>query len=44
MITGAYRLGRSSGAITAGHGNPVFLTVLTYVALYQTAIQRVSLY
>jgi cytochrome c-type biogenesis protein len=38
-ITGAFLLGLSFGAITVGRGAPMLLIVLTYIALYQTALQ-----
>jgi len=38
-ITGAFLLGLSFGAITVGRGAPMLLVVLTYIALYQTALQ-----
>ena len=38
-ITGAFLLGLSFGAITVGRGAPMLLIVLTYIALYQTAVQ-----
>lgn len=38
-MTGAFLLGLSFGAITIGRGAPMLLVVLTYTALYQTAIQ-----
>ncbi len=38
-ITGAFLLGLSFGAITIGRGAPMLLIVLTYIALYQTALQ-----
>ena len=38
-VTGAFLLGLSFGAITVGRGAPMLLIVLTYIALYQTAIQ-----
>jgi cytochrome c biogenesis protein CcdA len=37
--TGAFLLGLSFGAITVGRGAPMLLIVLTYIALYQTAVQ-----
>lgn len=40
-LTGAFLLGLSFGAITVGRGAPMLLIVLTYVALYQTAVQGV---
>lgn len=40
-LTGAFLLGLSFGAITVGRGAPMLLIVLTYIALYQTAIQGV---
>jgi cytochrome c biogenesis protein CcdA len=40
-ITGAFLLGLSFGAITVGRGAPMLLIVLTYIALYQTAVQGV---
>jgi len=36
---GAFLLGLSFGAITVGRGAPMLLVVLTYIALYQTAVQ-----
>ncbi|MDO5844744.1 MAG: cytochrome c biogenesis protein CcdA [Methanocorpusculum sp.] len=38
-ITGAFLLGLSFGAITIGRGAPMLIIVLTYIALYQTAVQ-----
>ena len=38
-VTGAFLLGLSFGAITVGRGAPMLLIVLTYIALYQTAVQ-----
>ena len=38
-MTGTFLLGLSFGAITVGRGAPMLLVVLTYIALYQTAIQ-----
>jgi cytochrome c biogenesis protein CcdA len=38
-VTGAFLLGLSFGAITIGRGAPMLLIVLTYIALYQTAVQ-----
>ncbi len=38
-VTGAFLLGLSFGAITVGRGAPMLLIVLTYIALYQTALQ-----
>jgi len=38
-VTGAFLLGLSFGAITVGRGAPMLLIVLTYIALYQTAIE-----
>ena len=38
-VTGAFLLGLSFGAITVGRGAPMLLVVLTYIALYQTAIE-----
>lgn len=38
-IVGAFFLGLSFGSITVGRGAPMLLIVLTYIALYQTAIQ-----
>ncbi|MFA4825157.1 MAG: cytochrome c biogenesis protein CcdA [Methanoregula sp.] len=38
-VTGAFLLGLSFGAITVGRGAPMLLVVLTYIALYQTAVQ-----
>lgn len=40
-ITGAFFLGLSFGAITIGRGAPMLLVVLTYIALYQSAVQGV---
>jgi cytochrome c biogenesis protein CcdA len=40
-ITGAFLLGLSFGAITVGRGAPMLLVVLTWIALYQTAVQGV---
>lgn len=40
-MTGAFLLGLSFGAITVGRGAPMLLIVLTYIALYQTAVQGV---
>jgi cytochrome c-type biogenesis protein len=40
-VTGAFLLGLSFGAITVGRGAPMLLIVLTYIALYQTAVQGV---
>lgn len=40
-IAGAFLLGLSFGAITVGRGAPMLLAVLTYIALYQTAVQGV---
>ena len=40
-VTGAFLLGLSFGAITVGRGAPMLLIVLTYIALYQTALQGV---
>ena len=40
-VTGAFLLGLSFGAITVGRGAPMLLIVLTYVALYQTALTGV---
>ncbi|HVP96797.1 cytochrome c biogenesis CcdA family protein [Methanoregula sp.] len=40
-ITGAFLLGLSFGAITVGRGAPMLLIVLTYIALYQTAVEGV---
>ena len=36
---GAFLLGLSFGAITVGRGAPMLLVVLTYIALYQTALE-----
>lgn len=38
-VTGAFMLGLSFGAITVGRGAPMLVIVLTYIALYQTALQ-----
>jgi cytochrome c-type biogenesis protein len=38
-VTGAFLLGLSFGAITVGRGAPMLLIVLTYIALYQTALE-----
>jgi cytochrome c-type biogenesis protein len=38
-VTGAFLLGLSFGAITIGRGAPMLIIVLTYIALYQTAVQ-----
>lgn len=38
-VMGAFLLGLSFGAITVGRGAPMLLIVLTYIALYQNAIQ-----
>lgn len=38
-VTGAFLLGLSFGAITVGRGAPMLLVVLTYIALYQTAVE-----
>ncbi len=38
-VTGAFLLGLSFGAITIGRGAPMLLVVLTYIALYQTALE-----
>jgi cytochrome c-type biogenesis protein len=38
-VTGAFLLGLSFGAITVGRGAPMLMIVLTYIALYQTALQ-----
>lgn len=38
-LTGAFLLGLSFGAITVGRGAPMLVIVLTYIALYQTALQ-----
>jgi len=38
-VTGAFLLGLSFGAITVGRGAPMLIIVLTYIALYQTALQ-----
>ena len=38
-VTGAFLLGLSFGAITVGRGAPMLLVVLTYIALYQTALE-----
>lgn len=38
-VLGAFLLGLSFGAITIGRGAPMLLVVLTYIALYQTAIE-----
>ncbi|MDD1686537.1 cytochrome c biogenesis protein CcdA [Methanoregula sp.] len=38
-VTGAFLLGLSFGAITVGRGAPMLVIVLTYIALYQTALQ-----
>jgi cytochrome c-type biogenesis protein len=38
-VMGAFLLGLSFGAITVGRGAPMLLIVLTYIALYQTAVQ-----
>jgi cytochrome c-type biogenesis protein len=38
-VTGAFLLGLSFGAITVGRGAPMLLIILTYIALYQTAVQ-----
>jgi len=38
-VTGTFLLGLSFGAITIGRGAPMLIIVLTYIALYQTAIQ-----
>jgi cytochrome c biogenesis protein CcdA len=38
-ITGAFLLGLSFGAITVGRGAPMLIVVLTWIALYQTALQ-----
>lgn len=38
-LSGAFLLGLSFGAITVGRGAPMLLVVLTYIALYQTAVQ-----
>lgn len=40
-VTGAFLLGLSFGAITVGRGAPMLLIVLTYIALYQTAVQGI---
>ena len=40
-VTGAFLLGLSFGAITVGRGAPMLLVVLTYIALYQGALQGV---
>jgi cytochrome c-type biogenesis protein len=36
---GTFLLGLSFGAITIGRGAPMLIIVLTYIALYQTAVQ-----
>lgn len=38
---GTFLLGLSYGAITIGRGAPMLLVVLTYIALYQSAVQGV---
>ncbi|MGA2122024.1 MAG: cytochrome c biogenesis protein CcdA [Methanoregula sp.] len=38
-VTGAFLLGLSFGAITVGRGAPMLIIVLTYITLYQTALQ-----
>lgn len=38
-VTGTFLLGLSFGTITIGRGAPMLIIVLTYIALYQTAIQ-----
>jgi cytochrome c-type biogenesis protein len=38
-VTGTFLLGLSFGAITIGRGAPMLIIVLTYIALYQTAMQ-----
>jgi len=38
-VAGAFLLGLSFGAITVGRGAPMLLVVLTYIALYQTALE-----
>jgi len=38
-VSGAFLLGLSFGAITVGRGAPMLLIVLTYIALYQTALE-----
>jgi cytochrome c biogenesis protein CcdA len=38
-LTGTFLLGLSFGAITIGRGAPMLIIVLTYIALYQTAVQ-----
>lgn len=38
-VSGAFLLGLSFGAITVGRGAPMLLVVLTYIALYQTALE-----
>lgn len=38
-VTGTFLLGLSFGAITIGRGAPMLIIVLTYIALYQTALQ-----
>jgi len=38
-VMGAFLLGLSFGAITVGRGAPMLLVVLTYIALYQSALQ-----
>jgi cytochrome c-type biogenesis protein len=38
-VTGAFLLGLSFGAITVGRGAPMLIIVLTYIALYQSAVQ-----
>lgn len=40
-VTGAFLLGLSFGAITVGRGAPMLIIVLTYIALYQTAVKGV---
>ena len=38
-VAGAFLLGLSFGAITIGRGAPMLIIVLTFIALYQTALQ-----
>ena len=38
-VKGAFLLGLSFGAITVGRGAPMLVIILTYIALYQTAVQ-----
>lgn len=40
-LAGAFLLGLSFGAITVGRGAPMLLIVLTYIALYQNAVEGV---